>query len=131
NGGFTYSKLKQDKNYTLLPLNLEDNSNLENVDLYLVDANGNRTKVAHNKGSRGFSFETINEQPKTTVSEFDGNVLRIYFDFNVYELSKEDKNKLDQAVSRMKSDKNLTVLIEGHTDNIGTAANNLKVSRFR
>src|SRR5690606_19219031 len=53
NGSFTYSKLKQDKSYTLLPIDLKDNNNLEDVDLYLVDANGNRTKVAHNKGSRG------------------------------------------------------------------------------
>jgi len=131
NGSFTYFKLKQDKNYTLLPIDLKDDSDLEDVDLYLVDANGNRTKVAYNQGSRGFSFESINEQPKTTVSELDGNVLRIYFDFNVYELSAEDKNKLDQAVLRMKKDKSLNVLIEGHTDNVGTADNNLKVSRFR
>jgi len=57
--------------------------------------------------------------------------LTIYFDFNDWLLSTDDKSKLDGAISKMAKDKNVKATLTGHTDEVGTARNNLRVSIYR
>jgi len=55
----------------------------------------------------------------------------VLFDFNKYNLKPEAKDVLDQVVDYLKSDKYQKVIVEGHTDSIGSQSYNLKLSRKR
>ena len=59
-------------------------------------------------------------------------VLRnIFFDFNQYNLKSESQVELDRIVQLMKDNPTLRIQINGHTDNIGKAADNLRLSENR
>jgi outer membrane protein OmpA-like peptidoglycan-associated protein/tetratricopeptide (TPR) repeat protein len=55
----------------------------------------------------------------------------IFFDFNKYELKPESQVELDRVVQLLQENPTLKIQIEGHTDNIGNAADNLKLSENR
>jgi outer membrane protein OmpA-like peptidoglycan-associated protein len=55
----------------------------------------------------------------------------IFFDFKKFELKNESQVELDKLVQFLKDNPTVKILIEGHTDNIGTAADNLKLSENR
>ena len=54
-----------------------------------------------------------------------------YFDFNKAVLKPEGKQKVDEVVRELKANPSIRVLIEGHTDSIGSDAYNLKLSERR
>lgn len=56
---------------------------------------------------------------------------KIYFKVNRYELSKEDKAKLDQAIQNLENAKNYVIEVAGYTDKTGSSALNLELSRRR
>jgi len=59
-------------------------------------------------------------------------VLRnIFFDVNKYELKPESQVELDNVVKLMKENPTLKIQINGHTDNVGKAADNLSLSDNR
>ena len=59
-------------------------------------------------------------------------VLRnIFFDFNKFELKEESQVELDRVVHLLSENPTVKIQIEGHTDNVGTAADNLKLSENR
>ena len=59
-------------------------------------------------------------------------VLRnIFFDFNKYELKPESQVELDRVVQLLHDNPTVKIQIEGHTDNIGNAADNQKLSENR
>ena len=59
-------------------------------------------------------------------------VLRnIFFDVNKYELKPESQVELDKIVQLLTENPSVKILIEGHTDNVGSAADNLKLSENR
>jgi OmpA-OmpF porin, OOP family len=59
------------------------------------------------------------------------NQTTVLFKFNSAELSKEDKDQLDQIASNTSSLKKYFIAVEGYTDTIGDANYNLQLSRRR
>ena len=55
----------------------------------------------------------------------------IFFDFNKYELKPESQIELDRLVQLLNENATVKIQIEGHTDNIGKAADNVKLSQNR
>ena len=59
-------------------------------------------------------------------------VLRnIFFDVNQYQLKPESQIELDRLVQLLQENPSVRIQIEGHTDNVGNAADNLKLSNNR
>lgn len=55
----------------------------------------------------------------------------VLFDFNKYNLKPEARDVLDQVVDFLKSYQYRKVIVEGHTDSIGSESYNLKLSKKR
>jgi outer membrane protein OmpA-like peptidoglycan-associated protein len=55
----------------------------------------------------------------------------IFFDVNKTDLKPESQVELDNLVQLMKDNPTLKIQINGHTDNVGKAADNLKLSNGR
>lgn len=55
----------------------------------------------------------------------------IYFEFNSFELTSESKAVLDLLIEFLNENPNIFIEIQGHTDNIGNDADNLKLSSNR
>ncbi len=55
----------------------------------------------------------------------------IYFDFNSFTLTNESKMVLDQLIDFLNENASIHIEIQGHTDNIGNDADNLKLSENR
>jgi outer membrane protein OmpA-like peptidoglycan-associated protein/tetratricopeptide (TPR) repeat protein len=55
----------------------------------------------------------------------------IFFDFSKYELKTESEAELDKVVQFLQDNPSVHVVIEGHTDNVGKAADNQKLSHQR
>jgi outer membrane protein OmpA-like peptidoglycan-associated protein/tetratricopeptide (TPR) repeat protein len=55
----------------------------------------------------------------------------IFFDVNKYELKPESSTELDNIVKLLKENPSLRIQINGHTDNVGKPADNLKLSNNR
>ena len=55
----------------------------------------------------------------------------IYFPFNSFDLSEESKAILDQLMDFLNENLTINIQIQGHTDNIGNDAANLKLSENR
>lgn len=55
----------------------------------------------------------------------------IYFAFNSFELTAESKAVLDQLIEFLNENPVIEIEIQGHTDNIGNDADNLKLSDYR
>lgn len=55
----------------------------------------------------------------------------IYFDFNSFNLTNESKTVLDQLIDFLNENASIRIEIQGHTDNIGNDADNLKLSENR
>lgn len=61
-----------------------------------------------------------------------GVVLKnIFFDFNKFELKSQSQVELDRLVQLLNDNPTVKIRIEGHTDNIGKAPDNLKLSENR
>ena len=54
-----------------------------------------------------------------------------YFDFDKATLKPEGKQKIDEIVRELKANPSIRVLIEGHTDSIGSDAYNQRLSERR
>ena len=55
----------------------------------------------------------------------------IYFGFNSFELTNESKIVLDQLIEFLKDNLSIYIQIQGHTDNIGKDADNVRLSENR
>ena len=101
---------------------------------------------AFNVNRRGYLFYSENfslkdKEPQSTynidipLQPIEPNatiVLRnIFFDINQYTLKPESQVELDKVVQLMKDNPTLRIQINGHTDNVGKPADNLKLSENR
>jgi outer membrane protein OmpA-like peptidoglycan-associated protein/tetratricopeptide (TPR) repeat protein len=74
----------------------------------------------------------VNNIPLQPIEVNAAVVLRnIFFDVNKYELKNESQVELDRIVQLLQDNPTVKIQIEGHTDNVGTAADNLKLSENR
>jgi outer membrane protein OmpA-like peptidoglycan-associated protein len=86
--------------------------------------------VTVNDGKGGTASDTVTIQVITAavkVYEFED----VYFDFDRYTLRPEALRILDDAISAMQADATLSLTIEGHTCDIGTAEYNLALGERR
>ena len=65
--------------------------------------------------------------------EVNANIVlkNIFFDVNKYELKSESQIELDRLVQLLKDNPTVQIQIEGHTDNVGSPKDNLKLSENR
>ncbi len=101
---------------------------------------------AFNVNRRGYlfyseNFSFIHKSPDSTYNidiplqplEANATIVlkNIFFDFNKTELKPESQVELDKIVSLLKENASLKIQINGHTDNVGKAADNMKLSNGR
>jgi outer membrane protein OmpA-like peptidoglycan-associated protein len=101
---------------------------------------------AFNVNRRGYLFYSDNYslKDKSPDSTYEKNIplqpievnasivlKNIFFDFNKFDLKPESQVELDKVVQLMQDNPTVKIQIEGHTDNIGNAADNLKLSENR
>lgn len=113
-GMFVYKKLKGDKVFNIVPMNLTDEE-MVFVEITLIDDN---FILAENT--------KLDVAPKP----IDIKENRIYFSYNEYELTQDDLSTLNEIVRQLKTN-NQKVIVEGHTDNRGSDAANQRISQFR
>lgn len=79
--------------------------------------------------------EVVKPQPKTQVKEevdeMGRATLEVLFDFNKDTIKKNYTKDIDHMAGVMKEHSDLKLTIEGHTDNVGNAAYNKKLSQKR
>jgi type IX secretion system PorP/SprF family membrane protein len=63
--------------------------------------------------------------------EIEKVILHFNFDFNSSDLDEESTNYLDELTEALKENKHLRVKLTGHTDNVGSASFNQRLSAYR
>ncbi|MGZ3925077.1 MAG: OmpA family protein [Flavisolibacter sp.] len=101
---------------------------------------------AFNVNRRGYLFYSDNYslKDKAPDSTYNKNIplqpieanasivlKNIFFDFSKYDLKTESQVELDRVVQLLQDNPTVKIQIEGHTDNVGTAADNTKLSTNR
>lgn len=89
--------------------------------------------------SQNFPFSKNNSDSTYTIDiglqpiEANASVVlnNIFFDVNRFELKHESMAELDRVVGLLKDNPGMKILISGHTDNTGKAADNIKLSESR
>jgi OOP family OmpA-OmpF porin len=69
--------------------------------------------------------------PVVAKTEQYCSILDIQFEINQKTVQRESEEKLDKVVAFMRKYPNTTAVIEGHTDEIGTSADNMRLSQSR
>ena len=152
-GNFSYSLLSLEEGFSIVPLNMGDDD-FVNVDMFLVDGSGQNLKslkpnefhlidiVADNTTSSpsvaavlqgGIDVEdnSDNKNEIAAISSATGDLDIIYFDFGQISAPLEELDKLSLIVSAVKMIENKTIVLIGHTDNIGGERVNLAVAAAR
>jgi outer membrane protein OmpA-like peptidoglycan-associated protein/tetratricopeptide (TPR) repeat protein len=101
---------------------------------------------AFNVDRRGYLFYSDNYslKDKSPDSTYEKNIplqpievnasivlKNIFFDFNKYDLKPESQVELDKIIQLMQDNPTVKIQIEGYTDNIGSAVDNMKLSENR
>jgi len=69
--------------------------------------------------------------PVAAKTEQYCSILDIQFEINQKTVQREEEEKLDKVVTFMRKYPNTTAVIEGHTDEVGTSADNMRLSQTR
>lgn len=101
---------------------------------------------AFNVNRRGYLFysDNFSLKEKTPDSTYQKNIPmqpiainasvvlhNIFFDVNAYDLKPQSQAELDKVVAFLKDNPAVKIQIEGHTDNVGSATDNQKLSQNR
>jgi outer membrane protein OmpA-like peptidoglycan-associated protein len=97
---------------------------------------GNAAQVAHNRADTAHQLAESTRSRLTELSENIDNYQlvtteSVLFGLNRFQLTKEHKQQLDQAVAELQGSKNFVLEIQGSADATGAAAANLELSRKR
>jgi len=160
-GKFQYFKMELDEDYSIKPMNVDDvklegvdlyltddagdrvsdsEPNHEKAfvfggaDKEVADVSKTEEpakKQVPQKPQKPAKKEEAKSEMPVKAKPMASNILMIYFDFNDWLLSQDDKEKLEGAVKKMQSDQNIKATLTGHTDDVGTSRNNLRVSIYR
>jgi peptidoglycan-associated lipoprotein len=80
------------------------------------------------------SIETVNFSDEPSVrgdSEIDSNLKIVYFDFDKSDLTSDSFEVLKENATYLSKKSSLKIVVEGHTDNRGTAEYNLSLGQRR
>jgi outer membrane protein OmpA-like peptidoglycan-associated protein len=101
-------------------------------------------QIEVNNGGEIYTLHVIDEEAMTQQIEMSADVMAaelaktgkvtlrsIQFDTGKATLKPESSSMLDQVVALLKQDQSLKLEVQGHTDNVGAAAANLKLSQDR
>jgi len=135
-GKFEFLMVDEDEEYSLIPMNVED-VQLEHIDLYLTNDAGERirtlqvekAKIEYLVNNSDSKNELDSNQKEEIPDESD--IYYIYFQFNQYALSENDRGILDLVIEVLKNYSSANVQLVGHTDNIGTDAVNMRFGEVR
>jgi outer membrane protein OmpA-like peptidoglycan-associated protein/tetratricopeptide (TPR) repeat protein len=153
--GWVKGKVFDKKTSTGLPSTIEliDLASGEVISRVQTDETGNYLVTlpvgkdyAFNVNRRGYLFYSDNyslkqKSPDATYEkdiplqpiEVNASVVlrNIFFDVNQYALRPESQIELDRLVKLLQDNPTVRIQLEGHTDNVGTAADNQKLSENR
>ena len=79
----------------------------------------------------GRSGSGMSERPPVKEFHPATEMVDVHFDFDRYDLRAQDKPSLDSNAEWLRTNKNYLVLIEGHTDERGTAEYNVSLGERR
>ncbi|MEI8006790.1 MAG: OmpA family protein, partial [Bacteroidota bacterium] len=91
----------------------------------------NETKYISKVDSTHPAIRNVNVDIKPIELNQSYRINDIYFGFNKFELSEESKMVLDQLIEFLTESPSICIQIQGHTDNIGNDADNMKLSENR
>lgn len=129
-GIFTYSNLDPDKNYSIRPINFDGDDN--NIDIYLVDEDGNKTHGTTKTDDGSFVFKEEKEEnkkplPKAISSDLLTNIM---FNSNSSSINIKYYKQLD-ALAKALKESNTKILVEGHADSSGPLDFNNRLAKKR
>ena len=128
------------------PINLGNKINSEGSEnSFIYNSNSNIISFSSSKNSVGnsdlkFYYLNLNKNdlPSSDITNFssieDGQKIilnKVFFYQSSHELLNESFDQLDLIFNFLNENQNLTVFLEGHTDNIGNAKKNLELSGKR
>jgi len=91
----------------------------------------NETKYISKVDSAHPAVRNVNVDIKPIELNQSYRINDIYFGFNKFELSEESEMVLDQLIEFLTENPLICIQIQGHTDNIGNDADNMKLSENR
>tara|TARA_R110002096_G_scaffold429054_2_gene641524 strand:- start:3993 stop:8324 length:4332 start_codon:yes stop_codon:yes gene_type:complete len=136
-GKFEFFVIDSEEEFSIFPMHAE-NVHLDKIDLYLTDNAGDRIKTLIVQKPKKEMLQTKDsglakrksESSASYESSQDNNVY-IYFKFNQYILSTNDKRILDLVIDVLVSYEDATVNLIGHTDDIGSLEINYRFGESR
>ena len=140
-GNFTYTVLDLETGFSLVPLNMTEDDFI-NVDIYLLDPEGNRLQTLSPRKFHTLTIDDIElvevqtvektqalgidlehlEGAQQEITAWEGSAEEskiIYFDFEEVEPNELEKNKLSLIVSLIRLDSERKIILTGHTDDSG------------
>jgi len=106
----------------------------EQGDIYIQYTTNNvsaKLNVLQTKAFEQTMTKITADEIANSLAETGKSILYINFDYNQSTITTDGKEVVNEIATALKKDTQLTLMIEGHTDNVGDAAHNKKLSEAR